>query len=420
LKIYGALLLLLLVAPSPELRYFRAVRPIENLPQSPRQTCVVLNPSIFAQAAPQFSDLRLYRGSAETPYVIQTDAPVAPSEQLIAPLNLGRMAGQTAFDLAMPAGSYSSLHLSITGHDFIATVTVSGSQAQASTPTRIGSYTIFDLTRQKLGRSTVLHLPESDFRFLHLRIVGPITPEDVSGFSVERQPAREPEYVTVAESTQFTRKRRDTVIEFTVPAKTPVDRIVFVPGTEPANFSRDVKVSVVPTSRHTSSDTTEPPLPIESFGSLLRVHRLEGGHRIDEERLSVNPPATTLDTATKWTVTVENRDDAPIQLAAVRLEMLERKLCFDASGTSGYTLYYGDSDLEAPQYDYAALFALQTGAVQANAGPERSNPDYQPRPDPRPFTEKHPVLLWLALAFVILLLGFVAVRSAKLTTQNPT
>ena len=145
-------------------------------------------------------------------------------------MNLGRQAGQTVFDLAMPAGSYSDLQLSIAGHDFIATVTVSGSQAQGSAQTRIGSYTIFDLTRQRLGRSTVLHLPASDYRFLHFRIAGPIAPENVSGLSVERLPASEPKYLTVAESAHIVQKGRDSVIEFSVPVHVPVDRIVFVPG----------------------------------------------------------------------------------------------------------------------------------------------------------------------------------------------
>ena len=420
MKPYAVLLLFALAAPSPELRYFRYERPIENLPQNSGQTCLVLEPAIFAHAGSQLSDLRLYRGSTETPYMIQMAAPVAASLQQIAPLNLGRRSGQTVFDLPMPAGNYSDLQLAITGHDFIATVTVSGSQAQASAQTRIGSYTIFDLTRQRLGRSTVLHLPESDFRFLHFRIAGPISPENVSGLSVERFPASEPKYLTVAETSQSSRKGRDTVIEFNVPSRTPVDRIVLVPGVEPASFSRNVRVSAASISQPAVNDASAPPAPVVSFGSLLRVHRVQEGHRIDEERLSVNSPLTAFDTPSKWSITIENGDDFPIQLVSVRLEMLERSLCFEASGTAGYMLYYGDPVLTAPKYDYAALYTPQSHAAKANAGPEKPNPDYQDRPDSRPFTERHPVLLWLALAFVILLLGVVALRSVKLTAQTPS
>lgn len=419
MKLIATLLLLgLAVAPSPELRYFRYERSIETPSQNSGQTCVVLSPEIFAHAASQLSDLRLYRESSEMPYVIQRSAPIAPSQEQIAPLNLGRRAGQTVFDLPMPPGRYRDLELAITGRDFIATVTVSGSQEQASAQTRIGSFTIFDLTRQQLGRSTVLHLPDSDFRFLHFSVAGPIAPEDVSGLSVERMPAREAKYQTVAETSQVTLKGRDTVIEFSVPGHTPVDRVVFVPGALPTSFSRGVRVSITPISQPPGSGEVERPQQVSTYGSLLRIHRIQDGHRLDEERLNIPAPDTEFDIPAKWTVTIENRDDAPIQVSTVRLEMLERSLCFDASGALRYTLFYGDSALSAPRYDYASLFALQSNAARASTGPERANPDYQDRPDSRPFTERHPVLLWVALAIVILLLAAIALRSAKLTTKT--
>ena len=119
----------------------------------------------------------------------------------------------------MPEGSYSDIQLDVTGQDFIATVTVSGRQEQTdSSPTRLGSYTIFDLTHQKLGRSTVLHIPPSDFRYLHFEITGLITPESITGLSVVKLPATQPKYETVAESSSVTQKGHSSLLEFTVPA----------------------------------------------------------------------------------------------------------------------------------------------------------------------------------------------------------
>lgn len=419
MRLFAVLCLLVAAAPSAEIRYFRYERPMENVPQTSVQACLIVDTGIFQKAAPGLADLRLYRDTTETPYVLQTAAPTAPSEQQIPPLNLGRSGGQTVFDAVMPAGSYSNLDLAVNARNFIATVTVSGSQTQgAGVETQLGSYTIFDLTRQKLGRSTVLHLPESDFRFLHLRIAGPIPPEDVTGLSVARLPASQPKYLAVAETKQIAQMGHATVIEFTVPAHTPVDRVVFVPGSEPASFSRDVSVSVSPITPPPATDGAEPPQPVMSYGSLLRVHSVENGQRIDEERLSVDAPWANFDTPAKWTVTVKNGDDAPIRLNSVRLEMLERKLCFEAAGAASYTLYYGDPALSTPQYDYATLFAAEANASQLIAGPEEPNPAYQARPDERPFTEKHPALLWAALILVLLLLGGIALRTAKQSSQS--
>jgi len=411
----AVLWLLLFAAPLPEIRYFQFERPVVKPTQSAGQTCAVVDPGVFAHASAGLADLRLYQGATETPYVLRVAAPVATtSPQSIPLLNLGKNGKQTVFDAAMPSGSYSDIQLDINGRDFLATVTVSGSQMQTgSSRTRLGSFTIFDLTQQRLGRSTVLHLPQSDFRFLHFQIAGPITPQNVTGLFVTEAPVTQAKYVTVAQTVTGTQKARDSVYTFTVPARTEVDRIVFVPGAEPVSFSRDVQVSVAPVARPPANDDTEPPQPFTTGGNILRVHRVEDGHRIDEEHLTVAAPQVDSDSAATWTVTIENGDDAPIQVTSIRLEMTERDLCFDAAAGAAYTLYYGDSVLAPPQYDYASLFVPAANAIAAQLGPETANPDYQPRPDMRPFTEKHPALLWMALILVMVLLGAVAIRSVK-------
>jgi len=271
------------------------------------------------------------------------------------------------------------------------------------------------LTRQRLGRSTVLHLPELDFRFLHFSVAGPLRPESITGLSVERLPASQPQYLTVAESAQVTQKGRSSILEFTVPAHVPVDRISFVPGAQPALFSRDVSIHAEAIAPPASTDGAEPERPVTASGNLIRVHNIQDGHKIHEERLTINAPWTDFATAAKWTVTIDNGDDAPLALARVRLQMLRRKLCFEAAANARYGLYYGDPALTAPQYDYATLFASQADASLAAIGTEQPNPVHQPRPDERPFTEKHPALLWVALVAVVALLGGLALRSVKRT-----
>jgi hypothetical protein len=399
----------------------------------------VLDPAVFSHAAPALADLRLYNGAvgtsgaAETPYALETSEAIAASPQQIPLLNLGRRNGQTVFDAEMPAGSYTDLDLAITGHDFIATVTVSGSQSEDSAATRIGAYTLFDLSSQKLGRSTVLHLPSSDYHFLHFVLAGPLTPARITGLTVSQRPVVEPEYVTVAQTARIDERDlgeqnrneqhdRASVVSFTLPAHVPVDRVVFVPGAQPPAFSRDVEIMVAPIAAPPAStaqpDQLSRPQPVTSYGNLLRVHRVQNGLHIDEERLTVAPPSTDFDDPTQWTITIKNGDDAPIQLTSVHLEMRKRRLCFDAAAAAAYTLYYGDSALAPPRYDYASLYVPRLDVLQAAVGAEQANPAYQPRPDERPFTEKHPALLWIALGLVVLLLGVVALRSVKLTRPD--
>jgi hypothetical protein len=319
----------------------------------------------------------------------------------------------------MPDANYGDLQLRITGRDFIATVAVTGSQDQSAKPTSIGSYTIFDLTRQRLGRSVVLHLPTSDFRYLHFHISGPIPPENVTGISVSQTPASKPKYVTVTESSQVVLKGHSSIVEFTIPARVPIDRIEIVPPAAPANFSRAVHVAATPILEKPAMESIEPPRSSSSFGSILRVHTVQNARHIDEESLALDPPRTWFDAPAEWTITIDNGDDSPLKPASVRLLMLERDLCFDAAPGSAYTLYYGDPALNSPRYDYAALFAPQTDATRATAGPEQLNPELQLRPDDRPFTERHPALLWIALALVVAILGAIALRTAKSVSPPP-
>jgi hypothetical protein len=419
MKAGASLLLLAVMAASPEIRYFHYERPVENLPAQQGQACLVLDEGIFMRSAAGLADLRLYRDGIETPFAIRVAAPAVAAQGFIEPLDKGVRGGQTVFAAELPDGHYSDVQLAVSAHDFIATVEVSGSEAQnGGAETKLGSYTIFDLSKQRLGRSTVLHLPESDFRYLHFRIVGPLIPENVMGLSVVPLPASQPRYRTIAATAQIAQKGHNTVFTFTVPARVPVDRVLFTPGAQPVLFSRDVSVKVEPVQKEQAADEARYPQTAAGSGNLLRVHTVENGHHIDEERLTIDAPRAEFEKAAKWTVTIDNGDDAPLKVESVHLQMLERDLCFETAGSGNYALYYGDAALSAPRYDYATLFALQPDAAKATSGAELENASFEPRPDQRAFTERHPALLWAALVLVILLLGAIALSSVKRTVES--
>lgn len=405
-RLWVVLLFLLIAQSSP--RFFRYERPITGIPAEQKQTCVTLDVAAFAHSS-DLADLRVYRDGQETPYDLRVAAPLIAGNINLRPLNLGSRNGSVVFDAEMPPGSYGTIQLDLNRQDFIASVDVSGSQAQdATSSTRLGTYTVFELTGQKLGRSMVLHLPVSDFPYLHFRIGSPVKPEDVAGLAIEQQPLLPAEYVTVAESSQISQQGRSSVIEFTLSANAPVDRVEFVPAVNASNFSRDVNIEIAP---------EQPPQnrpQIRSYsGEIRRVHGLHNGRRIDDERLAVGVGSGVMPTPSKWTVKIDNGDDLPLALGAVRLQMQKRDICFDANPTSNYVIFYGDAALTAPRYDYATLFQPDKNAAQATLGPEQANPQFEPRPDDRPFTEKHPALLWIALVAVIAGLGMIALRTAR-------
>jgi hypothetical protein len=412
-------------APTASPQYFRYQRTLAA--PTAGQTCAVLDASVFAHTAASLKDLRVYpqqaagaptSGGREIPYAITLSEPAQPDTETASVLNLGQRGRAIVFDLAMPRRPYTDVILDLDGRNFLATAAVSGSASpQAGSPTRLGEFTLFDLTSQRLSRSTALHLQESDFPYLHVELtVSPASedhpfkamPQMVRGAMVP--PSREAQtlYTLSAETRDITQRGRQTIAKLTLPERVPVERVTFELAPEfKANFSRDVVVSGRPQN---IPDTGGENLT----GTIFRVHLTQAGHEIRQQVLSI--PATlgsNLQGPASVEIAVNNGDDLPLPITAVRLEMRERRLCFDAPSAGKYTVYYGDGELRAPVYDYTRIFAVSRLANLATLGPEQPNPVYTPRPDTRPLTERHPELVWIALLGVICILALVALRSSK-------
>jgi hypothetical protein len=427
-------LLLWQAAPGPEtstadqhfLRYQRAV----SSPSGPGQTCAVIDPSIFPHAAASLKDLRLYQGandSHDVPYAITLSEPQQPDSDTAQIRNLGLRGNNIVFDLEMPNRPYTDVTLNLAGQDFIATATVSGTRdPNYSNQTSLGDFTLFDLTTQHLSRSTTLHLQETTLPYLHVELaISPApgahtfaaSPQMVLGVTVP--PSREAQslYTTAAATTTITQRGHQSIATFALPERIPIERIsVDIPPTFKANFSRDVRISDRPSDTPGTADTPDNSAAASETlaGTILRVHLTQSGREIRQQQLSV--PATlgsNMQSPATVEVAIDNGNDTPLPIAAVRLEMRQRKLCFDALTTQPLTLFYGDPALTAPQYDYARLFSPSREIHTAQLSSEQLNPAYRDRPDQRPLTERRPHLLWIVLLAVICILAIVAIRSSK-------
>jgi hypothetical protein len=436
-------LLLLQMAPANEppiarpdaMRYERAI----HLPPGVGQACAVLDATIYNHAAPSLADLRIFPAQSgvatahEVPYAVTLSESVTEETQPARLLNLGASNGKIEFDLEMPARAYTDVALDLDPaiQDFLATAAVTGSDAlRSSQSTALGEFTLFDLTSQHLSRDTTLPLAESTFRYLHvvMSVAGApgaaaaspsrFAPSMVEGAEVP--PSREAQilYTPVAETSTIATVGRESRATFQLPLRVPVERIsvALAPGYK-GNFSREARLTALSEAKDDVYGDVRAPLPESVSGTIVRVHATEAGHEIRRDELSF--PAilgANLQSAAKVEVAIENGDDQPLPIAAIRLEMRQRELCFDAAaaGAGPLALYYGDAKLAGPVYDYERLFVSSDKPLAAQLGPELNNPLYRaPAESPRPFTERHPELLWIALLAVICALGTVAIRSAK-------
>lgn len=415
------------VAPTPQ--RFQFERSVQVHPGASGRVCAALDGTVYAHS-PALTDIRLYSGTTnpqEVPYALLTSQATAASESAKV-LNLGERAGKIVFDLEMPARAFSTVHLKLGGQNFIATAKVTGTpgpgdKACCSSATSVGTFTLFDLTTQHLGRSTSLALAESSFPYLHVEIeakAAPGHPGFVASPSMvegaEIPPSREAQtiYTRVAETTQITQAGRESVATLEIPAHVPVERVTFVMAADDkTNFSRSVTVTAT-----AKNDKDMPSANEVVGGEISRVRMTSGGREIHEENLVVTAIlGSNARVAMVLKVSVENGDDKPLAIRAIRLEMRERKLCFDAPGEA-VTMYYGDDKLLAPVYDYSRLFRPEEAAASAKLEAEQPNPIYVAREDERSLTDKHPELLWVALIAVVFVLGVVALRSAKRVPQR--
>jgi hypothetical protein len=403
---------------TPEPRHFRFERAVQAAPQAGGRACAVLDGDVYAHAEAGLADVRLFAGGAEVPYAL-TMSQTAPTGDVVRPLNLGLRGGHLVFDLPMPARPYSAVELKLGGQNWLATAKVTGLESLGGKETLLGAFTLFDLSGQGLGRDTSLALAESTFPYLHvdLEVQGAAGypgfvagPAMVDGATVP--PSREAQtlYTTVAETTKILQMESNSEATFEVPAHVPVERVSFeLESGDKTNFSRMVEVTA-----RASGAAKDRAMMERVDGIISRVRMTEGGKEIRQESLSV--PATlgsnTLTTA-RVQVAVANGDDRRLAIRAVRLEMRERDLCFDAPGRT-VTMYYGDGALSAPVYDYSRVFQPTDTVSVARLGPEQANAGFVARAEPvKTLTERYPELLWVVLLGVVSVLGVVAFRSAR-------
>ena len=112
-------------------------------------------------------------------------------------------------------------------------------------------------------------------------------------------------------------------------------------------------------------------------------------------------------------VDILNGDDRPLAHVALKLFATPRLLLFRPQPGERYTLVYGNERASAPEYDLRHTLAAGPPGSQyprAGVGPEEVNTGYR---DPRPFTERHPEVLWTALGVAVLLIGLTALKTLR-------
>jgi hypothetical protein len=402
MKFVSALLVLIVAAePAANPKYFRELREVQVTAPN-QQNYFVVDAGMWAHARANLADLRIYSGDAQIPYALTTEESSAAMEQHPARvLNLGAVGNETHFDLDIEGlAEYDRVQLRLSATNFVATASVDGSEKIGQPPTtHLGSFIIYDFSKERLGSNFVLHLPASTFRYLHVRISHGVVPKEVLTAQVSYLRESKAVWISAGSCSAVEQRERETVITCNKLPGTPLSRLLFdVPG-ESFNFRRTVTVADAK-----GEDLVR--------GSISRICMETARPPVVAEDLAIQVPCGACKAEeTHLRVTVDNGDDPPLAGLQVLPQTLEQRVYFDPQGHSDLSLYYGDEKLGPPVYDFAKFFKAADGALPAQLGPELGNPLFQARPDERPWSERHPSVLWIALLVAVAVLGGIAIRS---------
>jgi hypothetical protein len=390
------------VVPVPAIPYFTNVRDI-RVSQPGVQNYFVVDEEIWSRARPDLSDLRIYDGEAQVQYALSVQRGGTSSQEEVARiLNLGNVGGHTEFDLDMgQIVEYDRIRLNLDAKNFVITASLAGSNTVGERlATQLPPTTLYDFTSEQLGSNSVLKLPTSSFRYLHIKLSSSITPQQVKGATVYNLQETKAIWASVGSCGSPLQKQRTTVITCESPARVPVDRIRFQVGSTQVNFRRAV----------TLSDSTG---RYESRGEITRVRLNRAGTTVVSEEMDL---AMSGQTSGQITITIDNGDNPPLSIVQAQLLSIERRVYFDPQGKSSLKLYYGDGKLDSPVYDYARFFHADPVAARAELGAGMHNAAYSGRPDDRPWSERHNAVLWAAMLLAAVVLAALAVRGLKAET----
>jgi hypothetical protein len=403
------LVLLLILAfsasdpPEPAIAYFSNVREV-RVSQSDRQNFFIVDGEIWNHSRGDLGDLRLYDDETPVQYFISEQRAGVSSEEVEAKiLNLGSIKGHTEFDLDVEGlASYDRIRLRLDAKDFVVTASVAGSNALGQGgSTELAPSTLYDFTSEQLGSNSVLKLPASSFKYLHVKLSRGILPQQLKGAAVSNLREQQASWTKVGSCGAPQQKQRVTVIVCEVPARVPLKRILFQVAPGQVNFRRTVSVENLKGVQ-------------EASGEISRVRINRAGTLVTNEELAINAAGSS----GRLTLAIDNGENSPLAILGAQPLSLERRIYFDPQGKPSLRLYYGDEKLSAPVYDYARFFHLEASSPEARLGAGAHNPQYTGRPDERPWSERHTAILWAAMILAVVALTGLAIRGLRVEKKH--
>ena len=392
-------------------RSFRYSRPIVSAtPQAGGYGELSLPWEIFAHCSENCADLRVIdTGGNEVPYQFRTDRGTTHAENFNARLVENSFVTgqytQVVGDLGEDSPAFDRVRVETAEPDFIVWAEVALSDDAKTWRVVEPRAPIARFRKRSVDGTQTIAFQGLSSRYVRVRVFESAHQFSVTGLTALREESHPAELAAVPATFSLANSRDggESAWDIALPSpRVPVSRLTF--SSDTPEFYRAVRLSA-------SEDGT-----LWTYRGSGVIYRYRRDGRLYES-LSVDFPEWQNNQNLR--VAVINGDDRPLGNVAINLFAVPRKLLFWVLAGGGDKLLYGNERVGSPQYDlahYASFGAPERPYAVLSLGPEELTTNYT---DPRPFSERHPEVLWISLALAIVLIGLTALKTLRTTGLPP-
>jgi len=372
---------------------------------------------VLDKARTDLADLRLYDSSnREIPYAIRVLREV--DEQKEMPVRMFNSAttgsaSEVSVDLGENHGEHNEIEIQTDGDNFRRQVVVEGSDTGSDWRTLKNDGVIFSFSSHNSSvDSGRIAYPTSRYRYLRVRVMrDPVTDSDVPRVSNVK--------------VMMAVREKGSLSTWEVPV--PSYQLLRNQGAHASAWTLDLG-GRAPCDRLTlyiAEDSFSRPFQVESIDDPENARLLATGTLTRHAGEEKNPLVITLnreENVRKLRLQITDYSNPTFNIAAVHATAPARPLMFalKTPPEQPLRLFFGNANVPAPHYDFEKELPLRLSGetIHATIGEVANNREY--KPEPLPFTERVPWLIYVVLAASSIALGFILFSLARTATRMNT
>ncbi|MBC8356362.1 MAG: DUF3999 family protein [Planctomycetes bacterium] len=376
------------------------------------QVDAIVGPEIFDGARYDLSDLRVYtRAGEEVPYALR----VRSSRSERQPLDARKFndtkgpdeTSEVTLDLGEGKPEHNALEVDLLGHNYRRRIELEGSD-DGDEWRPLHDVLLVDFRRGgKVVHDDTIEYPLSRFRYLRIRLHRDLIVDNEAVAIGDVKILRTVEIPGEKLTLDAAVGKREAVRADAGPGSR---WDLELGGDQTPVSSIDVQIADAAFVRNFNLEAGGPPNSGSPFTSVARgVLRRRAGEPLGPMRVEFSETR-----AARLRLIVTDNRNPPLQVERVQFAADARQIVFTIpQGTDSCKLYFGNPEAEDPGYDFARNLPkkLEPESDRATLGGRVANPIYEP--EPLPFTERWPWMVYLVLGLACLVLAAIATSLSR-------